>query len=119
MSYDIQLCDPVSKVCLQAAAVHHVVGGTYCTGGTRELWLNVTYSYARHFYRVVDAAKGIRVIYGKTGAESIPILEAAIKQLGTDVTADYWQATEGNARRALHGLLAFAQLRPDGIWQGD
>ena len=32
---------------------------------------------------------------------------------------DYWKATEGNAKRALYGLLTFARLRPDGIWDGD
>lgn len=30
---------------------------------------------------------------------------------------DYWKATEGNAKRALCGLLMFAQLRPDGVWR--
>ena len=61
--------------------------------------------------------KGIRSIYGKTGAESIPMLEKAISALGDD--GDYWNATEGNAKRALYGLLAFAKMRPDGVWDGD
>ena len=26
-------------------------------------------------------------------------------------------STEGNAKRALCGLLAFAQMRPDGVWR--
>ena len=30
---------------------------------------------------------------------------------------DYWKATEGNAKSALCGLLAFAQMRPDGVWK--
>ena len=33
--------------------------------------------------------------------------------------SDYWHATEGNAKRALYGLLAFAKMRPDGVWDGD
>ena len=38
----------------------------------------------------------------------------------SDVTnSDYWTATEGNAKRALYGLLSFAKMRPDGIWDGD
>ena len=52
------------------------------------------------------------------GAETIPLLKAAVEQLGTDVDDDYWRPTEGNARRALCGLLAFAQMRPDGVWKG-
>lgn len=36
-----------------------------------------------------------------------------------DVDDNYWEPTEGNAKRALAGLLAFAQMRPDGVWAGD
>lgn len=55
-----------------------------------------------------------------TGAESIPMLEKAISALGDDVDdSDYWHATEGNAKRALYGLLAFAKMRSDGVWDGD
>nr|DAE13757.1 MAG TPA: hypothetical protein [Siphoviridae sp. ctQqU1] len=44
----------------------------------------------------------------------------AISALGDDVDdSDYWRATEGNAKRALCGLLAFAKMRPDGVWDGD
>ena len=32
---------------------------------------------------------------------------------------DYWKATEGNAKRALCQLRALAQLRPDGVFDGD
>jgi len=55
----------------------------------------------------------------KTGAESIPILKAAIDDLQDNVSDNYWDATEGNAKRALCGLLAFARMRPDGVWDGD
>lgn len=49
----------------------------------------------------------------------IQILENAINQLGDDVDPDYWEPTEGNAKRALLKLLAMAKMRPDGIWDGD
>ena len=65
------------------------------------------------------SVKGIRTIYGLTGAESLPVLDAAIAQLGDDVDADYWAPTEGNAKRALLKLRALATMRPDGIWSGD
>ena len=52
-------------------------------------------------------------------AESIPAFEKAIEQLGNDTSEDYWKSTEGNAKKALCGLLAFAKLRPDGVWSGD
>lgn len=97
-----------------------ICGGTYAIGGTTELWLNVTYNYAQFYYRDdVFGEKGIRTIYGMTGAESIPILKKAIAALGDDVDDDYWKPTEGNAKLPLTQLLAFAQMRPDGVWAGD
>jgi len=134
MSYDIELVDPVTKATLELDAPHQMKGGTYALGGTRLCELNVTYNYAEHFRRVFgdenvelsgfDAIfgggeTGIRRLYGMTGAQSIPVLTAAIAQLGDEVNDDYWKATEGNAKRALCQLLTLAQLRPDGVWAGD
>lgn len=118
MSYDIYLKDPVTKEVIEVDTSHFMAGGTYALGGTKELWLNVTYNYANHFY-ITMGEKGIRTIYGMSGAESIPILENAINQLGDDVDPDYWEPTGGNAKRALLQLLAMAKMRPDGIWDGD
>jgi hypothetical protein len=118
MSYDIELTDPVSGETLHAESPHDIRGGTCVMGGTTELSLNVTYNYSTHYYRTLGE-KGIRTIYGMTGAESWPLLKSAAEQLGNDVDGDYWKATEGNAKRALLQLVALAQLRPDGIWKGD
>jgi hypothetical protein len=54
-----------------------------------------------------------------TGAESIPVLQAAADQLGNDIDEDYWKPTEGNAKAALLQLIALAKMRPDGVWEGD
>jgi len=118
MSYDIYLCEPEGGT-IDFDEPHIMAGGTYALGGTQEAWLNVTYNYSPHYYRVVDPDKGIRVLYGMTGAESLPLLEKAIAALGDDTSDDYWEPTEGNAKRALRHLAAFAQMRPDGIWKGD
>ena len=120
MSYDIYLKDPVSKKTIEIDDLHFMQGGTHVIGGTNELWLNVTYNYTQ-FYNKVEAfeGKGIRSIYGKTGHESIPILEKAIDALGDDTDPDYWRPTEGNAKRSLVQLLTMARMRPDGIWSGD
>lgn len=118
MSYDIQLNDPVTGDVLQLDEPHQIKGGTYVIGGTTEAHLNVTYNYVDIFGRVLGD-DGIRSIYGKSGAESIPILAEAIEQLADDVDDDYWKPTEGNVKRALCGLLALARMRPDGIWAGD
>lgn len=118
MSYDIELNHPVTGEVLELDEPHHMKGGTYQIGGCPEAHLNVTYNYGRHFDRVLGD-EGIRSIYGKTGAESIPLLKAGIAQLKDDVSDDYWESTEGNAKVALTQILALAQLRPDGVWSGD
>lgn len=119
MSYDINLTDPVTREVITVDDPHLMTGGTYSIGGTRELWLNVTYNYSAIYARAFGDGRGIRSIYGMTGAESIPVLEAAAAVLGDDATDDYWEATEGNAKRPLLQLAAMARMRPDGIWDGD
>lgn len=119
MSYDLRLVDPVTKEGLHVDKPHQMAGGTHAIGGTTELWLNITYNYGEIFRRVFNREKGIRALYGMTGAQSIPLLEAGMRALKDDVDDDYWKATEGNAKQALAGLLAIAQMRPDGVWDGD
>lgn len=118
MSYDISLLEPVSKKVIQFNAPHQIKGGTYQFGGSTEAWLNITYNYSEIFYKHFGK-NGIRTIYGMTGAETISLLKNVISKLKDDEVEDYWEPTEGNAKKSLYGLLAFAQLRPDGIWDGD
>ena len=44
MSYDISLCNPITGETLETESTHMMIGGTFAVGGTRELWLNVTYN---------------------------------------------------------------------------
>jgi hypothetical protein len=118
LSYDIELVEPTTKETIVFEFTHQIKGGTYQMGGTDKAKLNITYNYSPFYYKFLGK-KGIRTIYGLTGAESIPLFKKAISNLKDDVDADYWKATEGNAKKALFGLLTFARLRPDGIWQGD
>lgn len=140
MSYDIELKDPVTMETIELDAPHDMRGGTYQVGGCSEAWLNVTYNYARWYYmdgvfgQKGDNNKGIRTIYGMTGAESIPVLKSAIAKLEAckeDMSYEeikdyvdhgcsgYWLPTRENAIKPLYQLLALAQMRPDGIWDGD
>jgi len=119
MSYDIRLCDPITNKTIEFENRHYLTGGTYEVGGSHEAWLNVTYNYSPHFYRLIDVENGIRAIYGMTGAQSIKILNEAVSKLGDDVCSNYWEPTEGNAKAALLKLIALAEMRPDGIWNGD
>lgn len=104
MSYDIRLVDPVTKEPLHTKVNHDMRGGMYAMGGTTELWLNITWNYAHYYYEATDGDKrfahdeisayyadgttgpvkteyGIRGIYGKTGAESIPMLKDLIERI--------------------------------------
>jgi len=119
MSYYIRLCDPITKETIEFAHRHYLTGGTYVVGGTHEAWLNITYNYSPHYYRLIDEDNGIRAIYGMTGAQSIIVLSNAVQRLGDDICSNYWEPTEGNAKSALLKLIALAEMRPDGIWDGD
>lgn len=136
MSYDIELCDPISHETLELDFSHQMRGGTYAMNGTKEAWLNITYNYADWYYKpnVFPDKKGIRSIYGLSGAESIPVLENAIRTLETmeeDLSQEeieehekhgatgYWMPTRVNAIKPLYQLLAMARMRPDGVWKGD
>ncbi len=76
MSYDITLNDPVTKETIELDAPHQIKGGTYAINGTSEAWLNVTYNYARWYYKdgvfpsKDGESQGIRTIYGMSGAET-------------------------------------------------
>ena len=110
----------VTKQTIELENPHFMRGGTYAIDGTKELSLNITYNYACVFCRPeVLGENGIRSIYGKTGAESIPVLQKAIDALTDEVDPDYWKATEGNVKKSLCQLLSMANMRPDGIWDGD
>lgn len=117
MSYDIKLVDAEGNT-YHTKEHNDLQGGTYALGGLATAEFNITYNYSKHFARVLGE-KGVRSIYTLTGAQSVPLLRAAIEQLGTDEAADYWKATEGNARKALEGVLWLAEQCPDGVWQGD
>lgn len=135
MSYGISLVDPVTHETLTVDAPHQMRGGIYAIGGTDELWMSITYNYAWWYYKdYAFGENGIRSIYGLSGAESIPVLKKVIsglensrEELPNDEIKEcleqgvsgYWLPTRENAIKPLYQLLAMAQMRPDGIWNGD
>ena len=46
MSWDFDLCDPVTKKVLETEEKNEIKGGTYCVGGTTEMTFNITYNYS-------------------------------------------------------------------------
>lgn len=192
MSYDIYLKDRITGETLLTDNNHFMTGGNYAIGGTREMWLNITYNYGYYYYDATDGDPrfahdeisayyadgttgpiqteyGIRGIYGKSGAESILMLKDMIQRIeekykkngewistirkkrrmldsdGREIqdvykaivngiphtneeyeievnegpNSDYWEPTAANAIKPLYQLIAFAEMRPDGVWDGD
>lgn len=129
------------------AASYDETTGTFSALPISETTLNITYNYSKYYYEATDGDPdfaheepaeyhsegekgttkkyyGIRGLYGKSGAETIPMLKRMIdriKQKYPDLesSSDYWDVLPGNAIKPLYQLLAFAELRPDGIWDGD
>lgn len=98
---------------------HQITGGTYAVGGTDELWLNITYNYSGFFRRYIDEADGIRWLYGKRVSDTLQTLRAAFDSMHGEPSDDYWEASEGNAKKAIGNLIRLGELCPDGIWDGD
>lgn len=140
MSYDIYLEEPSTGETIQFDSPHFMTGGTFNPNGTTDAWLNITYNYADWYYKpgvfakTTDESKGIRTIYGLSGAESIPVLKNAIHTLENskeelskeernkyreENISGYWVPEKANAIKPLYQLLAMAQMRPDGVWRGD
>lgn len=118
MSYDIYLKNPETGNTIIFDEPHQISGGTYQVGGSTEAWLNITYNYAPHYYRIYGE-KGIRFLYGMAARDSIPYLQEGIALLSNDVSDDYWESTEGNAKKALIQLLSLALMAPNAVWDGD
>lgn len=130
MSYDIRLIDHTTHKVLEAENPHFMQGGTFCPGGTKELWLNITYNYAAMLCKVlqrdvIDQSNGRRTtlvgldaINGLYAAETISMLRKAINSLSDEgANESYWHPTEGNVKKALIQLKALADMRPDGVWE--
>lgn len=118
MSYDIRLVNPDGTT-FEFSTPLDIKGGTYAVGGTTEACINVTYNYSKHFFRVFGE-KGIRSLYGVSSRDSTDIIVAAMMQLDNDVHPDYWEDTEGNAKKALADMLLMAIFANfDCKWEGD
>lgn len=117
MSYDIYIKDEKGPIIFKKK--HNYKGGTYQVGGCNEAWINITDNYSEHFVKFLGE-KGIRSIYGKTVEEVVPILKEAIDKMDDEISENYWDATEGNARYSLVNLINIALLCPKtAYFEGD
>jgi|SRR5476651_1772860 len=119
MSYDIDLIDQKTGDCAKLPMKLDLRQGTYVVGGDDHASINITYNYGAILRKVLDPEEGIRVLYGKTGMESWPLIATAISKLADDTDEDYWKATEGNVKIALIQMMHLAVLCPTAVWQGD
>jgi hypothetical protein len=118
MSYDLYIVDDDGNTMRLGKTTHDIMCGTYVLGGTNEAHINITYNYAP-FFKTVFGDEGIRTLYGRKVSETFkPLLEAANKLHGRPAD-NYWESTEGNARKALIDCIALSLLFPEGTWQGD
>lgn len=106
MSYDISLIDEKDH---SVKVENHSEGGTYVVGGITEADLNVTYNYAVHFT--------FRDLHEKKAKDVIPMMEAAIIQLGVLRAKDYWDSTPGNTGYAVSILLGWAKQYPEATFK--
>ena len=113
MSYDISIVDEKGKQ-MQSPIKHNIIGGTYCVGGTTDLWLSVTYNYHQQFKKAFEQPDGIRCLNGKPCMTAMMMIRRAMDKLGDDVTNRYWDSTDGNAKEALANLLKLCALGCDG-----
>ena len=117
MSYGIEF-QKDGKTCILPFPPPH--GGTYCADEDfRKAWFIITFNYAqifaRHGLSIVKREKterGIRTLEGKTAAECVRILTSVIPKMGNETDPDYWEPTEGNAKKALVNLLTVAVVVP-------
>ena len=107
-------------------AEYNEATGVFSPKPTREAWLNITYNYARYYYEATEGDArfahdeisgydadgnpkpvvtryGIRGIYGKTGADSIPMLQDMLKRIESAYKKDgQWIITTREKRRYLN-----------------
>jgi uncharacterized protein with von Willebrand factor type A (vWA) domain len=118
VSWDVALCDADD---LAVEVADHTEGGIIMLGGNPRAEMSVTYNYGQLFREAWPEPLSQRsclvvMLDGRTAAETIPHLEAAVRQLGTVQDSDYWAATPGNAGHALSVLLAWARQHPAATW---
>ena len=122
MSYDMWFENDKGEA-VKLSEPHDFRGGTFVMGGTTEASFNITYNYSSFYYDKLNSEDGIRCLYGKKPNDITMILTPITQSMTGEPSNDYWEATEGNARKALIDLLCLAaQVNieyPDSSLTGD
>lgn len=112
----------------------------YRLGDATEASMELTYNYAQVLWPALNRAyaklpesvkretgitaeelqaKGIRAIYGHTGAQVLPILESVAITLGTKRGPDYYKPLPGNVGFCMWCLAEWCKEYPDAVFEGD
>ena len=117
MSYNIQLLDSKTRQVLDLKSKFQP---WYLKHDQSDPCIvTITYNYSGYYRIAFNDLAGIRILYGKSGKDSISLLNMAIAKLPNNTDPNYWEATGGNAKRPLKLLLKMAEQHPEGIWDGD
>lgn len=120
MSKTVKLLYPDSdrpvRVNMHKAGAIIADNGPNQPAGSRRAEMSVTGNYHKHIVRATGWRDGLRAMHGRRADETIPVLERAVNELGTEQSMDYWEATPGNVGAALQKLLEWAREYPDGEW---
>lgn len=84
---------------------------------TSKAEMSVTYNYSSLYDCFLDDTRGFVKLHAMTGADSIPLLKKALKNLPDEPCDNYWSATPGNAGHILAVMLGWAEQHPEGIWR--
>ena len=70
--------------------------------------------------KYINAETGEEVDLPKAIMENIPYRKKEYTvEVSEGMNRDYWKSTAGNAISPLFSLISMAQMRPDGVWDGD
>ena len=112
MGYSVALVNKKGKT-IKAKDKFLEQGANYVVDGTHFLEFSITYNYALFFKKVFPKEQGLYWLQGKTIKQTKKKLEKAISLLNAaSESSNYWEATEGNARKALVSLYKMAKLAP-------
>lgn len=115
MSHWVSLLDPVTGT--KVLVPRHREGATYALTGLPYASMDIPYNYDRIYTRLWEGKNLPDKVHGKRAEEMIPLLEAAVMELGVMQSPDYWKPTPGNAGHALSVLLAWAYQHPLAVFE--
>ncbi len=120
MSYDISLRNendhPVRVPLFMAGSVLQAEltkEGTLVPIGTSIAEISVTSNYSQ-VTKLLNFS--FNDLDGKTGEETLLILNRIVDEFGTEPYKDYWAPTPGNVGAMVQVLLEWARLYPAAVW---